>query len=350
MKFYKLIAFAAVIALVFGLWITPQATLGASKQVKKICIVNEPGGSDSPFNLSVAEGVKRASSKLHVETVTLDATTEAEVVANIDTFVTAGDCDLIIGNTFIVGFLLEPFINANPGQLFAVIDFSFGGFYPNVADVIFEVNEAAFLAGYVAAGLSETGYVGVFGGWQIHTVTLYMDGYALGVEYFNAQHGASVEVLGWDPDLQTGLFSGTFTDPAAGQELAAGLYDEGADTVFPVAGLTGFGALDAAALRKATGETARVIGVDFDWSGTFGDPERVILTSAIKNPGSAVFNQIEALVNGTWQGGIVSEGLENNSVDIAKFHKIRKEVPGSINRDLKDIREGIINGSIPTTP
>lgn len=350
MKFNKLMGIAVVITLVLGLWITPQAALGATEQAKKICVVNSLSGSDSIFNQSVAEGVKRASSKLHIEATTLDATTEEEIVANIDAFVTAGDCDLIIGVAFIVAFLLEPFIAANPGQLFAVIDFSFGGFYTNVVDVVFEVNEAAFLAGYVAARLSETGKVGVFGGIPIPGVTLFMDGYALGVDYFNTQYGASVEVLGWDPVLQTGLFSFTFGDPAVGQALAAGLYDQGADTVFPVAGLTSLGARDEAALRKAGGETVRVIGVDYDWSGTFGDPNRVILTSVIKEYGPAVFNQIEALVNGTWQNGIVLEGLESNSVDIAKFQKINKSVPGFIKRDLKDIREGIINGSIPTMP
>jgi basic membrane protein A len=343
-------AFAVVIALVFGLWITPQATLGAPKQAKKICVVNAQGGSDDPYNLSVAEGVKRASSKLHVEDTTLDGTTEAEVVANIDAFVTSGDCDLIIGVAFIVAGLLEPFIIANPGQSFAVIDGSFDGIYGNVVEVVFLVNEAAFLAGYVAAGISETGKVGVFGGVPIGGVTHFMDGYALGVDYFNAHYGASVEVLGWDPDTQTGLFSFNFDNPADGQALASDLYDLGADTVFPVAGFTSLGALDEAALRKAAGEKVRVIGVDYDWSGTFGDPDRVILTSVIKDYGPAVFDQIEALVNGTWQGGTVEEGLESNYVDIAKFQKLKKDVPGFIKRDLKDIRDGIINGSIPTTP
>jgi basic membrane protein A len=177
-----------------------------------------------------------------------------------------------------------------------------------------------------------------------------MDGYALGADYYNAQYGTSVEVLGWDPDLQTGLFTFDFSNPAAGQAMTSDLYDLGADTVFPVAGVTGFGALDEAALRKAGGETVRVIGVDYDWYEAFGDPDRVILTSVVKNYGPAVFNQIEALVNGTWHSGFVVEGLESGSVDIAKFHKLKRDVPAFIRKDLKGIREGIIDGSIPTIP
>jgi basic membrane lipoprotein Med (substrate-binding protein (PBP1-ABC) superfamily) len=76
----------------------------------------------------------------------------------------------------------------------------------------------------------------------------------------------------------------------------------------------------------------------------------VILTSVIKDYGPAVFNQIEALVDGTWNGGFVLEGLESGAVDIAPFHKLNRDVPGHLKNDLKAIRAGIIDGTIPTTP
>jgi basic membrane protein A len=287
---------------------------------------------------------------LHVETVTLNGETEAEVTANIDSLVTAGDCDLIFGIGFVTGFLMEPFIAANPAQAFSMIDFGFGGVYANAAEVVFLTNEAGFLAGYVAAGISETGKIGVFGGLPIPPVTVFMDGYALGVDWYNAAYGSSVEVLGWDPDTQTGLFSFDFGDPALGEAIASDLYDAGADTVFPVAGPTSFGALDEASERKLAGESVRVIGVDFDWSGTFGDSDRVILTSVVKNYGPAVFNQTAALVDGSWVAGLVFEGLESGAVDIAPFHKLTSGVSGFLKNDLMAIRVGIIDGTIPTTP
>ena len=170
----------------------------------KVCIVNTVGGPDDLLNVAAAAGAKKAKAKLHVEVVTLDADTDTEVTANIDSFVTAGDCDLIIGLGFGVAFQMQPFIVASPAQQFAVVDSGFGGLFPNVAEVLFQVDQAAFLAGYVAAGMSETGKVGVFGGLPIPPVTAFMDGYALGVDWFNDQYGANIEVLGWDPDLQTG--------------------------------------------------------------------------------------------------------------------------------------------------
>ncbi len=324
---------------------------GASHGVNgKVCIVNSIGGPDDPFNLDTAAGAKDARAKLHVDVAILDAMTETEIMANIDSFVTAGDCDLIIGIGFISGGLLEPTIAANPAQRFAVIDFGFGGLYSNVAEVVFRVDQSGFLAGYVAAGLSTTGKVGVFGGLPILAVTAFMDGYALGVEWYNSVYGTSVEVLGWDPDTQTGLFTFNFDNPADGQAAAAGLYDQGADTVFPVAGVTSFGAWFEAAERKAAGEDVRVIGVDFDWAGTFGDPDRVVLTSVIKDYGPAVFNQIAALADGSWMAELVFEDISNGATEIAPFHKLNSAVPGFLKNDLKGLRAGIIDGSIPTIP
>ncbi len=313
-----------------------------------ICIVNDIGGPDTPFSVSDRD-MRRAEARFRVDVEIADSATEAEIAANIDQFVTSGECDLIVGMGFIVAFALEPFAAGNPAQLFASIDGVLSQRYPNVAEVVFEVDEPSFLAGYVAAAVSETGKVGVFGGLPIPPVTDFMDGYALGVEKYNAAYGADVEVLGWDVDTRDGLFTFDFGNPALGQGLASDLYDMGADTVFPVAGFTSFGALDEAKLRKGAGDDVRVIGVDYDWSKQLGDPDRVILTSVVKDGRRAVYNQIKALVRGTWTDGFVYEGL-GGAAYMAPFRKLRRVVPGFIRRDLPCLRRGIINGTIPTMP
>ena len=198
--------------------------------------------------------------------------------------------------------------------------------------------------------MSQTGTVAVFGGLPIPPVTLFMDGYVLGVEWYNATNGTTVNTLGWDPDLQTGVFSFDFQNPALGQAIASDFYDAGADIVFPVAGPTGFGAMAEAEVRKAAGNDVFVLGVDTDWAKQFGDPEGVILTSVLKDLGPAVFHQAEAIVDGTWMGGLVLEGLDDESVDIAQFRKANRYVPGMLKQDLKDLRAGIIEGTIPTLP
>ena len=73
---------------------------------------------------------------------------------------------------------------------------------------MFNTAEAAYLGGYLAAGMSKTGTVGTFGGIQIPTVTVFMDGFADGVDKYNADNGTDVKLLGWDKAKQDGLFAG----------------------------------------------------------------------------------------------------------------------------------------------
>src|SRR5690606_10569764 len=114
---------------------------------------------------------------------------------------------------------------ANPEAHFGLIDSSFSDadFNPveldNAKPLIFNTAEAAYLAGYVAAGMTETGTVATFGGMQIPSVSIFMDGFADGVAKYNEDNSADVTLLGWDKERQTGSFSGDFENQAAGQTL-----------------------------------------------------------------------------------------------------------------------------------
>ena len=97
-----------------------------------------------------------------------------------------------------------------------------------------------FLAGYLAAGMTKTGKVATFGGEKLPTVTIYMDGFYDGVQYYNSKHGTHVQVLGWNESTQNGSFTGNFTDQTAGQQLTQTFVTEGAAIIFPVAGTSGW--------------------------------------------------------------------------------------------------------------
>ena len=106
---------------------------------------------------------------------------------------------------------------------------------------VFATDQAAFLAGYLAAGMTKTGVLGTFGGINIPTVTVFMDGFVHGANYYNEKKGTSVSVLGWDPEAKEGLFTNNFESLDDGRAFAQNLYDEGADIVLPVAGPVGLG-------------------------------------------------------------------------------------------------------------
>ncbi len=84
---------------------------------------------------------------------------------------------------------------------------------PNIKPLVFDTAQAAYLGGYAAASWSaQSGVnkVGTFGGMQIPSVAVFMDGYQLGVEKYNEDKSAAVEVFGWDEATQKGSFTGGF--------------------------------------------------------------------------------------------------------------------------------------------
>ena len=347
----RFLLLAAVVS-VFAVLAAPTTVDARGRTNGTACVVADPAGfDDGTLNQAVLRGARKASRLYRVELVTADPGTEESIAAQVEEWTAAGACDLIIGVGFIVGGVIEPTVAANSQQRFALIDSSYTAEYPNVASVLFRVDQAAFLAGYVAAAANETGKVGTYGGLPIPGVTDYMNGYALGVEYHNVRRGTDVEVLGWDVESQDGLFSGTFTDPEVGAALADELYGQGADTIMPVSGGTGRGTYDAAVARKLAGDDVRVVYVDFDPFWLFDrDPAGVLLTSAVKRFGVAAAHQIKALARDTWEGGMIEEDLASGGVGIAPFHRTRRQLPPTIWLDLLRIRRGIIDGTIPTLP
>jgi len=209
---------------------------------------------------------------------------------------------------------------------------------------VFATDEAAFLAGYAAAGVTKTGTVGTFGGINIPTVTIFMDGFYYGVEYYNKQKGKSVKVIGWDPVSKEGLFTNNFESLSDGREFAKNLNDEGADIIMPVAGPVGQGS--SALAMELGADKLKIIGVDVDWYDTVPEHKSVFLTSVMKRMDTTTIEAIKQAKDGTFKGGVTVGTLANDGVAIAPFHDIDAQIPAELKSELDAIREGIIDGKI----
>ncbi len=316
-----------------------------------VVVVFEPGGMDNPFNALINDGLDDAEMELGFDISRWFTADDPGIAPDVTALAASGDWDLIVGAGFRVVLEMEGAVAAYPDQRFTAVDAGYETAYPNVSAVFFLTNEPAFMAGYAAAGLSATGVVGVYGGIQFPGVTIFMDGYALGVEYYNARHGTDVQVLGWDPHLQEGLFINTFASSRLGRFATMQLFRDGADTVFSVAGaLPALGTLEAAEFWKERGHDVRVILPDVDWFEIVGDPNEILLTSVIKDFGLGILHQIEALLDGTWAPGFVLEDLASGGVAMAPYHALADDVPRSLQREVRMVQRGIIRGLIPTLP
>lgn len=308
------------------------------------CQVTDTGGiDDNSFNQTAWKGVLDAQDQLGISGRFLESQAETDYEANINALL-GGQCDIIITVGFLLGDATKKAAEANPDQKFSIIDYSYDPVIPNVVGQVYATDEAAFLAGYLAAGISQTGIIGTFGGINIPPVTIFMDGFYRGVEYHNAHKGTSVSVLGWNPETREGLFTNNFDSLDDGRAFAQNLYDEGADIVLPVAGPVGLG---SAALANELGtEKLKIIGVDADLY--LADPEKrhVYLTSILKRMDMTVLDVIKQAMDGTFAGGNLLGTLQNGGVGIAPFHDMESLVPEALKTELEAVRQGIVDGSI----
>ena len=323
-----------------------KATPTTTEVKYKVCQVTDTGGiDDKSFNATAWKGVTDAETQLGIEGKYLESKEVAAFEKNINAFLDE-KCDLIITVGYLLSDATKAAAEANPNVKFSIVDNTYDPVIANVASQAFQTDEAAFLAGYLAAGVSKTGTVGTFGGMQIPTVTIFMDGFARGVEYYNTAHSASVKVLGWDPKAQTGLFTNDFNDQQKGNDMAVSLMDEGADIILPVAGPVGLG---AAAAVKARGN-AYIIGVDSDWYLTAPDYKAIELTSVMKMMDSTTVTVIKSAMDGSFKGGNIVGTLASGGVALAPYHDLDSVVPATLKTELDQVKADILSGKITMNP
>ena len=171
----------------------------------------------------------------------LESFTEADYEKNLTTFI-ENRCGLIVSAGYMLGDITIAFAQAHPDYYFTVIDVDVNADLPNLVSQVYQVDEAAFLAGYLAARMTETGKVATYGGLPLQPVMLFMDGFTRGVNYYNQVKGTIVKVVGWNinnPD--GGMFVNSFDNMDLGVEIANELINQSVDVIFPVAGQVGLG-------------------------------------------------------------------------------------------------------------
>jgi basic membrane protein A and related proteins len=316
------------------------------------CMVTDTGGiDDRSFNASSWEGMQQAAktdpSKISVKY--LQSTTQSDYTPNINTFI--GDkCGIIVTVGFLMAQATQTASKANASSKFAIVDNAYTPALKNVDALLFNTVQDAFLGGYLAAGMSKSGKVATFGGQKLPTVTIYMDGFWDGVQYYNSKHGTHVSVLGWNEKSQNGSFTGNFTDQTAGQTLTQTFINEGADIIFPVAGNVGLGAAKAVQNADASAGSQKV---NMEWVDTDGCISaaqycKYFITSVTKGIQTAVKNAVTTAAGGTFKGGNYIGTLKNGGVALAPFHQFDSKVPSKLKSELNTVKQGIISGSIQT--
>ncbi len=343
------------------------------------CEVTDTGGiNDRSFNASAYQGLLDAVKvDSNIVPKFLSSTSTSDYTPNIDDFLSE-HCGIVITVGYDMAAATQTAAKANPNVDFAVVDCPGGtsagcpGFsssetsLPNIDNLAYETNQDAFLGGYLAAAMSKSnsiapgGAVGEFGGQNIPTVTIYMDGWVAGVRYYDEMNHKSVKVYGWYPTSKgrtadnytgTGLFTNNFTDDGLGKTDTQSLIGEGASVIFSVAGGVGLGAVAAVQSADSSNPgSATMEWVDTDGCVSDASGCSYFITSVEKGIAPSVETAVLAAVHGSFKGGFYVGTLANGGVTLAPYHDFASKVPASVTSQLNTVKAGIESGKISVNP
>jgi len=323
----------------------------------RVGYVTDTGGiDDKSFNTNQWEGITRAQEELGVEVQFIQSDEATQYEANLTEFASQG-YDLIFASGFFLGTDLANVATQYPDLKFSIVDYAYPDPFlpdgnpgkeeciPNVMGQVFKTDQAAFLAGYLAAGMTKTGKIGYFGGAKIPTVTIFGVGFQTGMEHYNEVHGTNVELIGWDNETGEGLFTGDFSDLTKGKEATESLFDEGADIFIPVGGLIGSPGFDVARERGGYG-----IWVDVDGYNLLPDARDVLLTSVMKKMDVSCYTVIKETMEDNFNScGVYVGDLANGGVGLAPYHDLEDQIPDDLKAEVEELAQKIISGEIADT-
>ena len=321
----------------------------------KICQVTDLGGIEGigfgyTFDPIVWDSIQLAKSNYGIEGKYFESKQISDFEKNLQMCKDWG-AKLI----FAVGFKVEMHAavkNAaiqNPQIYYASIDWPSDGKLPNYKGMELAWDQGTFLAGYLSAAMTKSGKVGTFAGTMMPIIQKILDGYYLGVAYYNQQHNTDIKLLGYDPShSDLAYIIGNWTSLESASGMLDTLISEGADVFLPVCGYV---AIESVFNKNKETGIGMAIGTDYDMSQIYPEYSPVVLASVVKRPDVMVYQLIGQVINGEWQDEenyLLS--LENGGLALVYgkdwINKIPSNVKDEINLVIADLKTGKINTQI----
>lgn len=321
---------------------TEAAEAGADKPSFVFVCTGQLG--DKSFNDSANDGMQRIASDLGCEIKVIEiGRDQTKWEPTFQDLAEEGKYDVIISNGSSSAEVIEQVAEEFPDQKFVMFDSDMEeGKWPNLYAISYKQNEGSYLAGVLAALVTESDMenaneekkIGFVGGSEHPIITDFLVGYIAGAK--------SV-----DPDIKVYVsYIGSWDDTAKGKETAIAQYNQGVDIIFPAAEQAGLGCVEAAAEMDKY-----IIGVDSDqamlFSGTDEAKANVILTSVLKNVGDSLVRMAEMEMEGTVPyGQYESLGLKESGAGLADNDYFQKNVPDDIKSIIEEKKQEVLDGKV----
>lgn len=293
----------------------------ARSKTFRVALVLPGSISDKGFNESAYNGLQLIKQKLGVETVYAESTSPANFERIIRGFADDGN-DIIIGHGFEFGDVMTKVSADYPKQYFIVTN------HPalkgqNLASILPNGKDSAFLVGIVAGMSTQTNKIGVVMGFDFPVLVAQTEAFRLGVKSANA-----------NAELQV-TYIGTFDDPAKGKEAALAQISAGADIIYQSADAAGLGAIQAAEEKGV-----KAIGWGVDQNSVA--PKTVIVTQVV-DTAQMMLQEVKLIIDGKFDGQDKVFGLDTPVVGVSDYHGL---VPNEIATKVELWRQAMLRGKV----
>lgn len=303
----------------------------------KIGLVTDVGEvDDRSFNQSSWEGVEAVIEKFGGQAQFIETQDSTDYANNIAEFA-ENEFDIIVTVGFALGEATIQAAQDYPDVYFIGVDQFQGEALPNVAGLVFNEDQSGYLAGVLAARMSQTGQIaGVYGTDLVPPVVLFARGFEAGARATNPD----ISVI---TTFHPGGMDVAFTDPEWGATTSAQALDQGADVIFAAGGKTGNGGLTEVANRTTEANPLYCIGVDTDQWESLPEAHGCLISSAMKLIPAGIDSIVTAYVDG--------EPVSGNffgPVGLSSFHDFEDAVPDDVKAELETLAEQLASGELVT--
>lgn len=307
-----------------------MALLSCSPQTSselRVGLVTPGSIADAAWNAGAYQGLELIRDSLRVPVSHIEARTPAEQSEALRTYAAQG-YGLVFAHGFEFQDAAERVSADYPRTVFIVT--SGRRAHRNVSPLIFRLEEASYLAGMVAGGLTRTNVLGFVGGIELPPIKAAYQGWVNGARAVN-------------PKVRTReIYLNSFDDVAAGREAALALIGAGADMFHHNADAAGLGVFQAAKQHPGI----YVFGANADQSRLA--PGHVLGSAVIDLP-QALFLVASEVVAGSFAPHVQAFGLKSGVVRYVPS-ALDSLIPVGLRTRIRAAADSIAAGTLVAAP
>ena len=314
-----------LVALACGL-----ACRGGSDDVDgfRVALLTPGSIADGGWNAGAYRGLEAIREALEAEVRHAETRTPAEFEEGFRDFAGRGFA-LVFGHGFEYQEAAAKVGAEFPGTIF--ITTSGNTVRENVAPMVFELEQATYLCGVLAARMTTTGKVGMIGGIDLPSIRSTFEAFRGGV----AAARSDVQVRE--------VFIGNFEDNSAAREAALALMEEGADLLLHQANAAGRGVFRAVSEQSARGRRVFAFGTNRDQNDMAPD---VVLASATLDIPAAFVEVARRVQGGRFDPAPVRLGMNEGIVRLVINPHLQGEILPAIRSELMTLEQRIRSGDL----